>query len=84
MHQSAVTVGANLHSNWLSKLFSAAGNALRPILFSDLRRPVSAIATFTASYRLRPQWCLRASWDRIVTNYDRDTDVIMGGIGYRF
>ncbi len=27
---------------------------------------------------------LRTSWNRIVTDYDRDTDVIMGGVGYRF
>lgn len=50
----------------------------------DGRSSVSAIATFTGSYRLNRHWCLRTSWNRIVTDYDRDTDVIMGGIGYRF
>jgi hypothetical protein len=45
---------------------------------------ISAIATLTGSYRLDPHWSLRTSWNRIVTNYDRDTDVIMGGLGYRF
>lgn len=45
---------------------------------------VSAIATLTGSCRLDPHWSLRTSWNRIITNYDRDTDVIMGGIGYRF
>lgn len=45
---------------------------------------VSAIATLTGSYRLGSHWSLRTSWNRIITNYDRDTDVIMGGIGYRF
>ncbi|OGU07216.1 MAG: hypothetical protein A2X82_03135 [Geobacteraceae bacterium GWC2_55_20] len=47
-------------------------------------RLVSMIATMTGSYRLDPSWSLRTSWNRIVTNYDRDTDVIMGGVGYRF
>lgn len=47
-------------------------------------RLVSMIATLTGSYRLDPFWSLRTSWNRIVTNYDRDTDVIMGGVGYRF
>ncbi|MDO9308398.1 MAG: hypothetical protein Q7V04_04980 [Deltaproteobacteria bacterium] len=47
-------------------------------------RLVSMIATLTGSYRLDPSWSLRTSWNRIVTNYDRDTDVIMGGVGYRF
>lgn len=44
----------------------------------------AAIVTMTGSYRLAPHWDLRTSWNRIVTNYDRDTDVILGGIGYRF
>ena len=47
-------------------------------------RALSAIATFTGSVRLTPHWQVRTSWNRIVTNYNRDTDVIMAGIGYRF
>jgi hypothetical protein len=46
--------------------------------------PLSGILTFTGSYRLGPHWHLRTSWNRVVTNYNRDTDVILGGIGYRF
>lgn len=45
---------------------------------------ISAIGTLTASYRLDPRWSLRISWNRIVTNYDRDTDVLLGGVGYGF
>lgn len=45
---------------------------------------VSGIATMSGSYRPDPDWSLRVSWNRIITNYNRDTDVIMGGIGYRF
>lgn len=45
---------------------------------------VSGIVTMTASYRFFRQVCLRGSWNRIVTNYDRDTDVVLGGIGYKF
>lgn len=50
----------------------------------DGDRIISAITTLTGSYRFDPHWSLRTSWNRIVTNYDRDTDVFMGGIGYRF
>jgi hypothetical protein len=60
-------------------------------LFRERRRKnenkdniISGIATMSGSYRLDPHWSLRISWNRIITNYDRDTDVIMGGIGYRF
>jgi hypothetical protein len=45
---------------------------------------VSGIITMTASYRFHPHWNLRTSWNRIVTNYSRDTDVVLGGVGYRF
>jgi len=45
---------------------------------------LSGIVTMTGSYRFHPHWAMRTSWNRIVTNYNRDTDVIMGGIGYLF
>jgi hypothetical protein len=45
---------------------------------------VSAIVTLSGNYRIFQHWGIRISWDRIVTNYDRDTDVILGGIGYHF
>jgi len=47
-------------------------------------RNISGIVTLTASYRIGPVWALRASWNRIVTSYNSDTDVLLGGIGYRF
>jgi hypothetical protein len=45
---------------------------------------LSGIVTLTASYRFDPHWFARLSWNRIVTGYDRDTDVILLGGGYRF
>lgn len=51
---------------------------------NDGHRPVSGIVTLTGSYRFHPQWDVRTSWNRIVTNYNKDTDVILGGVGYRF
>jgi len=47
-------------------------------------RALSGLVTLTGSYRFQPHWDLRTSWNRIVTNYNRDTDVILGGVGYRF
>jgi hypothetical protein len=44
----------------------------------------SGILTLTGSYRMTDHWALRVSWNRLVTSYDRDTDVILGGVGYRF
>jgi len=45
---------------------------------------LSTIFTLTGSYRFHPHWATRASWNRIGTNDSRDTDVILGGIGYLF
>jgi len=45
---------------------------------------LSGILTLTASYRFLPQWAIRTSWNRIVTDYDRDSDVILAGVGYLF
>ena len=40
--------------------------------------------TMTASYRMGQDWTARFSWNRVLSNYDRDTDVILLGVGYRF
>jgi len=47
-------------------------------------RSVCGIATLTTSYRVLPGLDARVSWNRIITDYNHDTDVILGGIGYRF
>lgn len=44
----------------------------------------SWIFTATAAYRFSPRWDARLSWNRVNTNYNRDTDVILLGAGYRF
>jgi hypothetical protein len=45
---------------------------------------VSGILSLSASYRFDPRWFARLSFNRIVTRYDRDADVILLGGGYRF
>ncbi|MFA5073127.1 MAG: hypothetical protein WC539_04445 [Nitrospirota bacterium] len=47
-------------------------------------RIVDGIVTLTGNYRFFADWGLRLSWSRVVTSYNRDTDVILGGIGYIF
>ncbi|MDB5922280.1 MAG: hypothetical protein JWN13_1216 [Betaproteobacteria bacterium] len=48
------------------------------------RERLSAMFTASASVRLTPRTFIRGSWNRVVTNYDRDTDVVLIGLGYRF
>ena len=45
---------------------------------------VPVIFSTTGSFRISQNWLIRATWDRIITSYDRDTDIFLGGIGYRF
>ena len=45
---------------------------------------LAGIITPTISYRFGESWLARFSWSRTVTSYNRDTDVMLAGIGYRF
>ncbi|MFM0198694.1 hypothetical protein PQR53_02295 [Paraburkholderia fungorum] len=45
---------------------------------------LSGLVSVSASYRVTQHWSARVTWNRVVTRYSRDTDVILGGIGYRF
>jgi hypothetical protein len=55
-----------------------------PFQDTDTKRFVSGIVTLTSSYHFSRHWGVRASWNRVVTRYQRDADVILGGIGYYF
>ncbi|WP_235025559.1 hypothetical protein [Caballeronia terrestris] len=45
---------------------------------------ISALVSVSASYRLGQHWLTRATWNRVVTRYNRDTDLIEAGVGWRF
>ncbi|MGD8476327.1 MAG: hypothetical protein PVI98_04215 [Burkholderiales bacterium] len=45
---------------------------------------IAGMVAFSASYRFSQRWLTRVSWNRVVTVYNRDTDVILLGLGYRF
>lgn len=47
-------------------------------------RNVCGLLSLTTSYQILPPWDVRVSWKRVITDYNNDTDVILGGIGYRF
>jgi hypothetical protein len=59
------------------------------IAADDRRRDTNGIfgaglLTLTASLRFGESWVGRVSWNRVISRYDRDTDVILLGAGYRF
>ena len=51
---------------------------------SDDKTKVDWAASFSASVRFLEHFALRASWSRIITQQDRDTDVFLAGLSYRF
>jgi hypothetical protein len=44
----------------------------------------SGLISISGAYRFTQHWAARLTWNRVVTRYDRDTDVILAGIGYRW
>jgi len=60
------------------------GHYRSPFQGVGANRFLSGLIALTGSYRMTPHWSLRATWNRVVTSYARDTDVLLGGIGYRF
>ena len=47
-------------------------------------RKVQGILSTTFSYHIARGWLARVTWHRIVSTYDRDSDIILLGVGYRF
>lgn len=50
----------------------------------DQPRHVSPLITTALGYNLSPRWTARFAWNRVVSNYDRDSDILLLGAGYRF
>lgn len=50
----------------------------------DLPKSVAGVVTMTVAYTLSEHLVGRLSWNRIVSEYDSDADVIMLGLGFRF
>jgi hypothetical protein len=83
---------------WLSKRFlndnMSLGAGFGPYFAVDERRGgtptggrdiyVAKIASISGSLKLSQHVDLRATFDRVITSYDRDSDIFMGGFGYRF
>ena len=82
---------------WLAKRFlddrMSLGAGFGPYFAMDQRRGgatdgnkihLSKIASISGSLQLSDHYDIRATFDRVITSYNRDTDIFMGGIGYQF
>ena len=49
-----------------------------------VKSTTAGLASLTARYRFNNHWGIRAVWGRVITNYDRDTDIFVGGLSFLF
>jgi hypothetical protein len=55
-----------------------------PIRGQDNPRNVAALVSPTATVRIDDHWEARLTWNRVVSNYNRDADIFLLGLGYRW
>lgn len=70
----------------------SVGAGVGPYFFIDHRHPtphtlanptaVAPIASLTVATRLDEHWIARLTFDRVASNYNRDADLLLVGIGY--
>jgi hypothetical protein len=70
------------------------GAGVGPYVYLDHKHPPSAgtripaavapVASLTCSVRLSENWVVRAVFDRVTSNYNRDADIFLLGLGYRW
>lgn len=72
----------------------AMGGGLGPYIYLDHKHPVTAgkknpaaiapLASLTFSVRLADHWIMRMVFDRVTSSYNRDADIFLLGLGYRW
>jgi hypothetical protein len=70
------------------------GGGLGPYIYIDHKHPVAAdkknpatiapLASLTFSVRLSEHWIMRMIFDRVTSSYNRDADIFLLGLGYRW
>lgn len=78
-----IGAGAYVVVNQENQVFVLNGNG-KPVRVGDDDERLAGIVSLTASYDFTPRWTARASFNRLLTRYDRDADVLLLGAGYRF
>lgn len=51
---------------------------------ADERERLAGMVSLSARYRFTPQWHARVTWNRVLTDHHRDTDLLLIGAGYTF
>ena len=61
-----------------------ARNEYRDRLTGKDEHVLAGFLSMGAGYRFNGNWTVRLTWSRVVTDYDRDTDIFSIGPAYRF
>jgi hypothetical protein len=73
-----LSLGFGVGAYWY---FDQKNPPAKPILRDQT---LAALLSPTVAYRFTPHWQARLTWNRVLSNYDRDADVILLGLGYRW
>ena len=79
---------------------TSVGIGVGPYIFIDRNHPVNTgqtvnvgrknpaaiapLVSFTIARQLSDHWVVRVIWDRVISNYNRDSDIFLVGLGYRW
>ncbi|HXQ81351.1 MAG TPA: hypothetical protein VN775_08570 [Opitutaceae bacterium] len=79
---------------------TSVGIGVGPYIFVDRNHPVNSgrtvnvglrnpaavapLVSLTIARQLSEHWIARVIWDRVVSNYNRDSDIFLVGLGYRW
>ncbi len=65
-------------------LYSFVDREPVPDTAENERLDIAGLLTITAGYRFAGQWFTRFNWNRVMSNDNRDTDMFLLGLGYRW
>ena len=55
-----------------------------PVVGQKIPAAVAPLVSLTVARRLTEHWVARLSWDRVISAYNRDADIFLVGLGYRW
>jgi hypothetical protein len=87
IRRNGIVAQAWLEPTFYHGLFSVGvgyGAYLAVDAYQPGQRHSMGLLSMTASHRLARGWDARLTWHRSVSNYDRDSDVFLLGVGFQF